>query len=209
MVGNAENCRMVRLPVQPLPRAVIFDCDGTLVDSMPMHYEGWLAAFAAVGVTGALDEKEYLDLGGVPGPVVVEHVAAKIGRALDTEVILRRKRALVAERIGMVRPIEPVVSWLRWCHAEGLGLAVGSGGTRRIVLASLAATGLDAFFRSEHIFTADDVAAGKPAPDLFLAAAVALGVEPEHCLVVEDGPPGIAAAAAAGMRCLDVRPLLA
>jgi HAD superfamily hydrolase (TIGR01509 family) len=127
---------------------------------------------------------------------------------LDTGAILREKRALVSEKIGLVRPIEPVVSWLRWCHAEGMGLAVGSGGTRRIVLASLAATGLDAYFDPANIFTADDVAVGKPAPDLFLAAARALGVAPADCLVVEDGPPGIAAAAAAGMRCLDVRPIL-
>ena len=199
---------MLPLPVSPLPRAVIFDCDGTLVDSMPLHYEAWLDAFASAGVSNALDEKEYLDLGGVPGPVVVDFVARKVGRALESDAILRQKRALVSEKIGLVRPIEPVVSWLRWCHAEGMGLAVGSGGTRRIVLASLAATGMNAYFDPANIFTADDVAVGKPAPDLFLAAARALGVAPADCLVVEDGPPGIAAAAAAGMRCLDVRPIL-
>lgn len=199
---------MLPLPVNPLPRAVIFDCDGTLVDSMPLHYEGWLAAFATAGVIDALDEREYLDLGGVPGSAVVEHVARKTGRILDTGAILQEKRALVSERIGLVKPIEPVVSWLRWCHGEGMGLAIGSGGTRRIVLASLAAAGLDRFFDPRHVFTADDVAIGKPAPDLFLATATALGVAPEDCLVLEDGPPGIAAAAAAGMRCLDVRPFL-
>lgn len=199
---------MLPLPVTPLPRAVLFDCDGTLVDSMPLHYVAWLAAFESAGVNDALDEKEYLDLGGVPGPMVVEYVARKVGKSLETQQILREKRALVSEKIGAVRPIEPVVSWLRWCHAEGLGLAIGSGGTRRIVLASLAATGLDTYFDPANIFTADDVPLGKPAPDLFLAAAKALGVPPGDCLVVEDGPPGIAAAAAAGMRCLDVRPIL-
>lgn len=196
------------LPASPIPRAVIFDCDGTLIDSMPAHYVGWLQAFASHGIHDALDEDEYLALGGVPGPGIVAHVAAKLGKPIDPTPILQLKRELVMDMVPDMLPIEPVVSWLRWCHDSGLSLAVGSGGTRRIVLASLEATGLLRYFDPAHVFTADDVAVGKPAPDLFLAAARAMGIAPCDCLVVEDGPPGFEAAAAAGMRCLDVRAYL-
>ena len=82
---------------------------------------------------------------------------------------------------------------------------MASGGVRPIVLASLAAAGLDGLFPPEHVFTADEVPNGKPHPDLFLATAARLGVDPADCLVVEDAPPGIEAAIAAGMRWLDVR----
>ena len=164
-----------------------------------------MQAFAAHGIHDALDEGEYLALGGVPGPGIVAHVGSRLGRPIDPEPILKLKRALVMEMVHAMTPIEPVVSWLHWCHEAGIGVAVGSGGTRRIVLACLESTGLMRYFDPAHVFTADDVAAGKPAPDIFLAAASALGVAPADCLVVEDGPPGIAAAAAAGMRCLDVR----
>lgn len=193
------------LPVTPLPRAVLFDCDGTLVDSMLAHYEGWREAFTAHGAGGVLGLDDYLGLGGVPAPGIVDHVNRKHGLALDVDSVVRVKRDKVWECVDRLRPLEPAASWARWCHAQGILLAVASGGVRPIVLASLAAAGLDGLFPPEHVFTADEVPNGKPHPDLFLATAARLGVDPADCLVVEDAPPGIEAAIAAGMRWLDVR----
>ena len=193
------------LPADPLPRAVIFDCDGTLVDSMMAHYEGWLEAFAAHGLQDVLEVGEYLSLGGVPGPVIIDHVNRTHGLALQCEPVLRMKREAVWKFVDRLRPMEPAVSWARWCRAQGLGLAVASGGTRPIVLASLKAAGLDDLFAPAHVLTAEDAHRGKPHPDLFLLTASLLGVPPSDCLVVEDAPPGLEAAAAAGMRALDVR----
>ena len=204
-IGPCLEMSLLPLPVHPLPQAVIFDCDGTLVDTMPAHYRGWEEAFAEHGAAGALDETEYYELGGVPGPGIVAHVNQKLGIQLDVTSVLRLKRAKVQEMLPNIRALHPAASWAQWCHAAGLRLAIGSGGTRAIVLASLEITGLRHLFHDDHVFTADEIPCGKPAPDLFLAAAAALGVAPEDCLVVEDGPPGIAAARAAGMRCLDVR----
>jgi beta-phosphoglucomutase-like phosphatase (HAD superfamily) len=185
--------------------AVIFDCDGTLVDSMPAHFQGWIEAFAAHGAHDVLDEREYLDLGGVPGRAIIAHVNRRNGLDLDVESVLQLKRSTVAALIPGLKALEPAASWLRWCRARGIPVAVASGGVSPIVRASLAAAGLADLIDPQHIFTAETVSRGKPAPDLFLAAAARLGVAPAACLVVEDGPPGIAAAAAAGMRCIDIR----
>lgn len=195
---------LLPLPVEPLPKAVIFDCDGTLVDSMPVHYEGWSQAFAAVGAEGILPRDEYLSLGGMPGRAVVELVNAKHGLDLDVQVVLDVKRAAVRGRVGDFRALAPGACWAAWCHEQGLPMAVASGGTRVIVLESLRVTGMDAWFSEDRVFTADDVPRGKPHPDLFLAAAAHLGHTPEDTLVVEDGPPGFQAAEAAGMRWVSV-----
>ncbi|MEY3775554.1 MAG: hypothetical protein RLZZ129_2334 [Verrucomicrobiota bacterium] len=179
----------------------IFDLDGTLIDTMPLHYRAWDAAMRAVGLPHALDEDYFYALGGVPTRRVAELFGERYGLKLDPDEVFHRKEALFAELQGEAALIEPVVTIAR-AKAETHPLAIASGGPRVIVRRSLEVTGIGPLFRA--VVTADDVVHGKPAPDMFLLAAQQLGVAPERCLVFEDAEPGIQGARAAGMQVVRV-----
>jgi beta-phosphoglucomutase-like phosphatase (HAD superfamily) len=140
----------------------------------------------------------------MPGPEIVAYVNEKYGLQMDVESVLRTKRAVAREMVLGFEVLQPAAGWAAWCHARKIPMAVASGGVRPMVLASLQATGLDGIFPEDCVFSASDVPRGKPHPDLFLAAADHLGVAPADCLVIEDAPPGVQAAEAAGMRWIDV-----
>lgn len=179
----------------------IFDLDGTLIDTMPLHYRAWDAAMRAVGLPHALDEDYFYALGGVPTRRVAELFGERYGLKLDPDEVFHRKEALFAELQGEATLIEPVVTIAR-AKAGTHPLAIASGGPRVIVHRSLEVTGIGPLFRA--VVTADDVVHGKPAPDMFLLAAQQLGVAPERCLVFEDAEPGIQGARAAGMQVVRV-----
>ncbi len=179
----------------------IFDLDGTLVDTMPLHYRAWNEAMRAAGLSCPLDEDMFYSLGGVPTRQVASLIAEHYGLKIDPEKVFHHKERLFSALQSDARLIGPVVEIARRL-AGSRPLAVASGGPREIVRRSLEMTGLAPLFGV--VVTPEDVARGKPAPDLFLLAAERMGVPAARCLVFEDAEPGFRAAAAAGMACVRV-----
>lgn len=181
--------------------AYIFDLDGTLIDTMPLHYRAWDAAMRRVGLKAPLDEDLFYSLGGVPTRRVAELIGKHYGLTIDAEKVFHEKEALFLELQKDAQVIAPVAEFARKMAATH-PLAIASGGTHDIVARSLEVSGLAPLFKV--VVAADDVVHGKPAPDMFLLAARKLGVPPERCLVFEDAEPGIKGALAAGMTVVRV-----
>ncbi len=181
-------------------RGLIFDCDGTLADSMPPHYVAWSETLSRYGL--ALDEDEFYRMGGWPTVVVARHLLERAGASHDPVQIMHEKEARFQEILHTVQPIPPVVAVVR--HYEGrLPMAVASGGIGVICRQILDYVGLGTTF--DTVVTADDVTRHKPEPDIFLEAARRIGISPAECLVFEDAEPGLEAARRAGMRVIDIR----
>ena len=179
----------------------IFDLDGTLVDTMPLHYRAWDAAMRGAGLKCPLDEDLFYSLGGVPTRRVAELIGQHYGLKVDVEQVFHTKERLFNEIRADARLIEPVVAFARRV-AKSHPVSIASGGTSDIVHPMLKLTGLAEVF--PVVVSADDVVHGKPAPDMFLLAAKRMGVEPARCLVFEDAEPGMRAAEAAGMKWVRV-----
>ena len=179
----------------------IFDLDGTLVDTMPLHYRAWDAAMRDAGLPGALDEELFYSLGGVPTLKVAELIAKHYGLTVDPHRVFHVKESMFKELQADARLIEPVVAVARRV-AQTHPVAIASGGPREVVRRSLELAGLAPLFKV--VVSADDVVHGKPSPDMFLLAAKLMGVEPARCLVFEDAEPGMRAAEAAGMKWVRV-----
>ena len=179
----------------------IFDLDGTLVDTMPLHYRAWDRAMRQVGLTCPLDEDFFYSMGGVPTRLVADLIARHYGLTIDAEQVFHAKEKLFQEIQGDAKLIQPVADFARRVAATH-PVAIASGGPRDIVRRSLELAGLAPLF--PVVVTADDVVHGKPSPDMFLLAAKHMGVPPAQCLVFEDAPPGMKAAEAAGMKYVHV-----
>jgi HAD superfamily hydrolase (TIGR01509 family) len=184
----------------------IFDLDGTLVDTMPLHYRAWDKAMRKVGLQCPLDEELFYSLGGVPTRRVAELIASHYGLKIDAHAVFEHKEALFVELQKDAKLIEPVVEIARRMSLTH-PVSVASGGPRVIVRGMLELTGLASLFnRNDYhlVVTPEDVVHGKPAPDMFLLAAKRMGVPPQQCLVFEDAEPGMRAAEAAGMKWVRV-----
>jgi len=179
----------------------IFDLDGTLIDTMPLHYRAWNKAMQSVGLKVQLDEELFYSLGGVPTRRVAELMAKHYGLSVDAEAVFHHKEALFQEIQQDAQLIEPVVEFARRASLTK-PVSIASGGPRDIVRRSLEISGLAPLFKV--VITPEDVEHGKPAPDMFLLAAKRMGVPPTQCLVFEDAEPGMRAAEAAGMKWVRV-----
>ncbi len=188
------------MPIQ-LPkrnfRGYIFDCDGTLADSMPIHLLAWNQALVKTGKS--IPEELFYHWGGRTTTHMVESLNEKFNWNLDVPATAQEKENCYLELLSQVQPIVDVVDLVHTFYGK-VPLAVASGGYRKMVMATLEALKLIQFF--ETIVCAEDCQRGKPAPDPFLEAARRMGLAPGDCLVFEDSPTGLAAATAAGMECV-------
>lgn len=188
------------LSVPSCIHGLIFDCDGTLADSMPLHWESWHDEFFARGLTCP---QEFLDAhkGAFVAEIVREYNRV-FGAELDPEQFASDKEKRSLDKLRKVKPIQPVVDVVRE-YKDKLPMAVVSGGSRTNVILTIDMIGLKDAFKT--VITSDDGFTSKPAPDMFLEAARRLGVPAESCMVYEDGDLGLEAAKHAGMKAVDVR----
>jgi beta-phosphoglucomutase family hydrolase len=180
--------------------AIIFDCDGTLADTMPSHYEAWIEVLTRYELE--MSEDRFYALGGWPTRKVAELLAREAGRTVDIDQLADEKESLFEKYVHLVQPIGPVLNVVE-THRGKLPMAVATGAVLPVCQRILHQIGLHESF--DTIVSADDVERHKPAPDVFLEAARRLGVAPELCRVYEDTDPGIEAARRAGMEPVDVR----
>jgi beta-phosphoglucomutase family hydrolase len=183
-------------------KGIIFDCDGTLADTMPLHWRAWQAIMTRHRLQ--FPEDRFYSLGGVPSRDILKMLSREQGVALDHLAVAREKETEYLPLIAQVEPINAVVGIARENHGK-IPLAVASGGTRRIIELVLEHLGIRELFHA--IVTSEDVTNQKPAPDIFLEAARRIGVEPRFCRGYEDTDLGMEAIRAAGMEAVDVRTL--
>jgi len=192
----------MKYDIKPGVKGLIFDLDGTLVDSMPLHFEGWKKACERYG---ARIDSEFLRYHtGSPGWAIAAAIIETSGLNGDVTVeeIMKIKLEEFYKVQHLIRPIEPVAEIVRKYH-KILPMAIGTGGHREAVERTLEVTGMKEYF--DIVITANDVKNHKPHPETFLLCAGRMEVSPEFIEVFEDGDLGIEAGKRAGMIVTDVR----
>lgn len=182
------------------PQGLIFDCDGTLADSMPLHWIAWSTVSKRHGFSFPKDR--FYSFGGVPSRDIVKMLAREQGLPLDPIAISKEKEAIYEPLMEQIKPIECVVRVVRENHGI-IPMAVASGGTKWAINRVLEILGIRSYF--DAVVTNEAVVHQKPAPDIFLEAARRIGVKPELCRGYEDTDLGLTGIRAAGMEAVDVR----
>tara|TARA_B100000945_G_scaffold141290_1_gene113230 strand:- start:63 stop:641 length:579 start_codon:yes stop_codon:yes gene_type:complete len=186
------------------PEGLIFDCDGTLVDTMPIHFKAWSITTKKYGLI--FPEDRFYALGGVSPFEVLRILSSEQGVEVDPEAVTREKESRYMELIAEAEEIPEVIQIVRENHGK-IPMAVASGGTHETVEGILNHCGIRHYF--DAIVTSEDVKNPKPAPDTFLEAARRINVAPEKCRAYEDADMGMKAIHAAGMDAVDIRDMLA
>ncbi|GAA3490840.1 HAD family phosphatase [Streptomyces cremeus] len=188
----------------PRPLSVLFDLDGTLVDSEPNYYETGRRLLERYGVPDFTWEENARFI-GIGTRETLETLRERYAIDVGLDALLAEYNGLYLELARASTEVFPEMRKLvERLHARGVPTAVASGSSREAIMAVLEGTGLDAYLGEAAggvVVSADEVPRGKPAPDVFLAAAARLRAEPGYCAVFEDAAPGVTAALAAGMRC--------
>lgn len=191
---------MKKIPIHPKTKALIFDCDGTLVDSMPLHMKSW--EYAIHKFNAHFDYDFFFSRKGMKETDIIKIYNSQFNTNLNEKEILNAKHEFFLNNIHEIKPIKDVVDIVE-NYKNIFPMAVVSGGVKKIVNEELRIIGIDKYF--DAVLTADDSIKPKPAPDMFLAASKIINVPAQFCQVFEDGDLGIEAALKAKMIVTDVR----
>lgn len=191
------------LEKHPKAEALIFDLDGTLSDSLPVHIATWHKVCSHYNCK--FNEKIIAELTGMPTIRFAERIIAENGLSgVDPHEMVKMKQETFWEHASLLKPHQPVIDFMKSFHGK-IPLAVGTGASRKSAEVQLETLGITHYF--DAIVTADDVSHHKPEPETFLKCAELVGVKAENCQVLEDGVLGMEAAKTAGMYLIDVRPI--
>ncbi|MEM1226196.1 MAG: HAD-IA family hydrolase [Planctomycetota bacterium] len=179
---------------------LIFDCDGTLTDSMPLHYIAWRNTMARYGIR--FSQERFYQMGGMPTEKIIATLSQEQGVSVDPVAASRAKETAFESKLHQVKSKPDVVTVAK-NHVGRVKMAVASGSDRAGVELQLQAIGVVDYF--PVVVTSEDTTRHKPEPDVFLLAAARMNVPANSCLVFEDSPLGMDAAQRAGMDCIDVR----
>lgn len=189
------------IKVHPDAKALIFDLDGTLSNSLPVHVATWNKIGEKYQFK--FDPKIVLEMTGRPTIEFARHIVDRYKLTIEPEDIVKQKQTSFWDLAHLLEPVDEILSIVKTFHGK-LPMSVGTGASRKSAEVQLDALGLTEYF--DAIVSADDVTRHKPEPETFLKCAELMGVEPAKCQVFEDGDLGIAAAKKAGMIVTDVRP---
>lgn len=190
-----------RLEIYPTTKALIFDIDGTIADTMPAHFKAFKTVLGKYGIE--MTEELFASIAGVPvKPQMALFKEMFKPEGFIPDVVAAEKEAEYFRTIDSTKPIDVVFDLLK-ASVGKMPIACGTGGDTKIATRTLEVIGATNLVQA--VVTCDDVVNGKPHPETFLKCAELLGVEPQFCQVFEDGQPGIDAAIAAGMMVTDIR----
>jgi HAD superfamily hydrolase (TIGR01509 family) len=195
------NC--MKLEIHPNAKALIFDLDGTLSDSLPVHIASWNAVCEKLNCT--FDERILVEMTGAPTLSFAERIKREQNLEITAEELVVLKQQEFWKNINQIKPHDAVIGLMKDAHGK-IPMAVGTGASRTSAMLQMKELGIDDLF--DFIVTADDVDRHKPEPETFLKCAEMMNIEPRFCQVFEDGELGMQAAQTAGMMLTDVRPFV-
>jgi len=194
---------MMGLTVSPGAKALIFDLDGTLSDSLPVHLATWKKLGSSIGFV--FDEQIVYEMTGMPTIAFARKIVEDNHLKIAPGELVKMKHKAFRESVHLIKPFNAVVAIVKEYHGK-LPMSIGTGASRESAMLQLNQLGLTSFFN--YIVTADDVTRHKPETETFLKCAELMGAAPPDCQVFEDGILGMKAARAAGMMVTDVRPYI-
>ena len=191
---NSKKINVNKLEINPNAKALIFDLDGTLADTMPVHFWAYKNILVDYGIN--FTPELFATLAGVPAVGTIEKLNEQFGTKMNAEEVGHFKEAEYEKIMHKMKPIIPVVELVIKYHGK-LPMAVGTGGYHRLAWKTMNILGLEKYF--DILVSSNDITHPKPHPETFLKCAELLGVEPAICEVFEDADLGIQAAKSAGM----------
>jgi beta-phosphoglucomutase family hydrolase len=183
-----------KLEINPKAKALIFDLDGTLADTMPVHFLAYKNILVEYGIE--FTPEIFATLAGVPAVQTIEKLNERFGTSMNAEKVGHFKEEEYEKIMHKMKPIEPIIELVKKYHGK-MPMAVGTGGYHRLAWKTMNILGLDKYF--DVLVSSNDITHPKPHPETFLKCAELLGVDPTDCEVFEDAELGIQAAEAGGM----------